>query len=210
MGWRGLVTAVLLAAVGVAGGVGVARWADDHPAELDGSRPVAAQSPSVPTNPPVQVLPDPSTPALPTFVPTHREKVGQDPFALELPVPNGWARSNSTSGVWTWTVPDNPQNTYLLRATLPGGFSTIPSALENRIAALSGATGIQEFDLEAQAADGFTATYVLDGYRRLTMERYLSLDGSQAVYAHIALIGREVDRAGMAALLDRIASRASR
>lgn len=203
-----MVTAVL-AVVGAAAGVGIAEWTADRPTELDGTTPVAA-SPSVPTDPPVEVLPDPSTPPLRAALPTHREKVGQDPFALELPVPDGWSRSNSRSGIWTWTVPANPQNTYLLRVTLPSGFTTIPTALDNRIAALAGATGIQEFDLESRTVDTFTATYVLDAHRRLTMERYLSLDGSQTVYASLALVGREVDREGMAALLETITAGATR
>lgn len=210
MSWRGLAVAVLLAAVGAAGGVGIARWTADEPNRLDESTPVAASSPSVPTNPPVEVLPDPSTPALATDLPTHRETVGQAPFSLSLPVPDGWSRSNSRPGVWTWMVPTNPDRTYLLRVTLPSGFSTIPTALADRIAALDGATGIEEFEVESQTADGFVASYVLDGYRRVTMERFLSLDGSQTVYTSIALIGREVDRAGMTALLDTLSEGASR
>lgn len=174
--------AAALAVVGAAAGVGIAERTADRPVELDTTTPVAA-SPSVPTTQPVEVFPDPSTPALGTDLPTHRETVGQDPFALELTVPDGWARSNSRPGVWTWMVPANPDRTHLLRVTLPSGFSTIPTALENRTAALAGATGIQEFELETQTADGFVATYVMGGYLRLTMERFLSLDGTHRAAA---------------------------
>jgi hypothetical protein len=210
MTWRGLVVAVLLAAVGAAAGVGVATWTAEEPATLAGTAPVSAADPAVPTDPPVDVLPDPSTPPLDPEVRTHTETIGQEPFDLELPVPNGWSRSNSRPGVWTWIVTDNPENTYLLRVSLPSGYSTIGAALDDRVAALEGATGIQEFTLEDKTADTFVATYVLDGHRRLTMERFLSLDGTQTVYAQVALIGREVDRDGMAALLDKISAEATR
>ena len=210
MGWRGLGVAVLLAVVGAAAGAGLAAWSEDAPTHVEDAAPVAATSPSVPSTPPVRVLPDPDTPALPTRLRTHRERVGQDPFALSVPVPDGWQRSNSRSGVWTWLVPGNPPNTYVLRVSLPSGFSTIDDALTDRIAALDGATGIQEFRVDDTTTDAFTATYVLDGYRRVTMERFLSLDGSRTVFAVVALIGREADRAGMAALMDTVTSGARR
>lgn len=95
MTWRGLVVAAALAVVGAAAGVGIAEVTDERPVELDTTTTPVAASPSIPTTPPVEVFPDPSTPALGTDLPTHRETVGQDPFALELPVPDGWARSNS-------------------------------------------------------------------------------------------------------------------
>ena len=210
MGWRGLVVVVLLAVAGAGGGIAAARLTADEPGTLTDASPVSAASPSVPTDPPVEVLPNPRTPPLDPEIATHRETIGQVPFRLSLPVPNGWARSNSRPGVWTWLVVDNPDNTYLLRASLPSGYITIGAALEDRIAALDGASGIREFTVESKKADMFTATYVLDGYRRLTMERYLSLDGTQTVYANVALIGREEDREGMVALLDRVTAGAEK
>jgi hypothetical protein len=210
MSWRGLGVAVLLALVGAAAGVGLARVLDDDPVAVAEVVPAVATDPSVPTDPPVQVLPDPTTPPLATDLPTHVATVGQKPFGLSLPVPDGWTRSDPKAGEWRWFVESNPLNTYVLRVVLPSGYASIGTALQTRIDALDGATGIQEFTVESQTADTFIATYVSEGHRRLTMERFLSLDGSQTVYANVALVGRMVDRDGMADLLDRITAEARR
>lgn len=210
MGWRGLGIAVLLALSGALVGSGVARVAHHDPQSLGDPAPVSAASPSFPTDPPVQVLPDPATPALATSLRMHAEQVGQPPFDLTVPVPNGWVRSNAKAGEWRWYVATNPQNTYGLRVVLPSGYVTIGNALQARIDALDGATGIQELTVESRTGDAFVATYVSDGHLRLAMERFLSLDGTQTVYASFALVGREADRAGMAALLDRVTDGARR
>lgn len=209
MGWRGLGIVVALAVVGAVAGAGYAVSQREEPTRLDDTVPASASEPSFPTNPEVEVLPDPSTAPLSTRLPTHRAAVGQDPFDLKLPVPDGWARSNSKAGEWRWFVESNPANTYVLRVVLPSGYSPVDTSIDTRIAALDGATGIQEFTVEDRYADGFTATYVLEGYKRLTMERYLTVDGSGSVYAVIAMTGREVDRAGMQALLDQIMAEAT-
>lgn len=214
MSWRGLgvASACVLAGLlaGAAVGAGVGLLADREPGSLDGSRPAAAVSPSFPTDPPVEILPDPLTPPLAPDLPSHKEKIGQAPFGLTVPVPDGWTRSNPKAGEWRWFVDGHPGNTYVLRIVLPSGYATIENSRDARIAALDGATGIQEFTLEEEYADGFVATYVLDGHRRLTMEKFISADDSPTVYATIALIGREVDRAGMADLLDSVATGARR
>lgn len=210
MTWRSLGVAVLLVGIGVVPGVLLARATEEGPRTVDRAVPVAASSPSFPTDPPVEVLPDPATPALATDLRSHTETIGQDPFALRVPIPNGWVRSNSKAGEWRWYVADHPTNTYALRISLPSGYSTIPNALASRIDALDGATGIQDFDVESQSVDTFTASYVLDGYRRVTTERFISTDGSTTVYAVIAMIGRDADRDGMTALVDRISSEARR
>jgi hypothetical protein len=56
--------------------------------------------------------------------------------------------------------------------------------------------------------DGFTATYLDHGYQRVTVERWLPQDGSSQAYAAVAVTGREADRAGIADLLERVATSA--
>lgn len=210
MGWRGLGVAVLLAGIGVVAGIGAAVLTADGPGALPASTPVSAHSPSFPTDPPLQVLPDPDTPPLEPGLRSHVERVGQQPFGLAVPIPNGWARSTPKAGEWRWFVEDNPLNTYVLRVVLPSGYATIPDALQARLEALDGATGIEDLTVESQTADSFVATYVSESHRRLTMERYLSLDGSNTVYVNIAIVGRLVDREGMADLLDEVSAGARR
>lgn len=210
MAWRGLGVAVVLAVVGALLGAGLALSLREEPTRLDATTPASASSPSVPTDPPVEVLPDPLTPALEPDLPTHVAKVGQRPFGLTLPVPDGWSRSNPTKGEWRWFVEGHPPNTYVLRAVLPSGYRTVARARDDRIEDLDGATGIEDFTVEETGADGFVATYVLEGYKRVTMERYLALDGGTTVYAVIAMTGREADRDGMTSLIDTVVTGARR
>ena len=76
--------------------------------------------------------------------------------------------------------------------------------LDARINALDGAEGVKDFVLETKSADGFIANYVSEGHRRVAMEMYVARPDSDVAFAWIALVGREVDRAGMTDLLGRI------
>lgn len=211
MTWRGLVVVVLLAAAGVAAGVGAAKYAQEQPVTLSNARPVSG-TPALPTTPPIAVEPDPDTPPLARNVPTHREKVGNGSRTMQLPVPNGWLRTDSAASIWTWTVPSHPNNTYFMRVSLPmGSFpATLTSARDARIAQLESAEAVEDLTVDDMSADTLEATYVLDGYRRVTFERFLSLSGGDTVEAVVTLIGRTVDRDGMAALLEKVTAQASR
>jgi len=200
--WIGLALALVL--LGLAAGYAAGNEPDDGPTEVGAARPIAAVEPSWPAEPPT-VLPDSTFPALATGVPTHPATVGTPPFTLTVPVPNGWMRSDSTAGEWKWYPADDYEpNTYFLRVRLIGNlYKQVPAALADRIGALDGAESVQDFDVESQTDDSFTAAYVSDEHRRLTMERFLPGPDGSAI-ASIALIGRMSDREGMAELFPRI------
>lgn len=202
MSRRGLGVALALLGVGIATGFVVGNVLSPEPASITTAAPVPAESPSYPVDP-VHVLPDPTNPPLEPALDAHYERVGQEPFTLRIPVPDTWSRTNSNLGEWKWFLEGTPLNTYLLRVKLVGNQNlTIPSALSARIDALAGAT--QQFTMESRTVDTFIATYVNDNYRRLTMERFISVTGDDSAYATIAVIGREVDRAGLSDLLERV------
>ena len=213
MSWRGLGVAVLLAGIGLVAGIGLARLTDDGPAVGDAAAPLPAQSPSLPIDPPVEVSPDPDYPPLARDLPTHRQEIGQGPFVVSVPVPDGWLSTNSNVNEWKWKPPlgsdgdgdGDVDNTYFLRITLLGNPPvTIASALADRIRTVDAASATEEFDLESQTEDTFTATYVIDGYRRLAIERFISIDGSDTAFANIAVIGRLPDRVGLADLMETV------
>ncbi|WP_435746528.1 hypothetical protein [Nocardioides sp. SYSU DS0663] len=196
--------AVLGLVLGAAGGVLAAGLARPEPTAAGTAVPVAAVSPSYPVDPEPEVVPDPDTPALAPGVPTRPAEIEVHPYRLRLPVPVGWLRSDSSLGEWKWLPPDQPgDNSFFLRVRLIGGVQTRAAVLQQRLDALGGASEVEDLVVESRDEKGFTATYVLSGYRRVAMERFLSVDGSTA-YAAIALIGRERDRRGMADLVERI------
>lgn len=203
-----VVGAVAGITAGIAVGVLAAHLAEPVPRVLTTAVPVPAVSPSYPVDPPPPVDPDPDTPAMRLALPSHLELVGSPPFGLRLPVPDGWARTNSTTGEWKWRPPDQPEDhAFLLRVRLVSGFEPREGAIQDRMDALEAADDVEDLAIEARDRDGFTATYVTDRHRRVAMERYLSFDGATA-YAVVAVVGRERDRLGMADLLARIALRA--
>ena len=171
----------------------------------DGPSPVAAASPSYPVEP-LDLLPDPPLAALQPGVELHQIRVGDKPFDLGLQVPVDWARTVPAPSEWRWyPPPGDVLNTYFLRVRLVANqYQPIATMLEARINALDGAEGVKDFVLESRIANGFVADYVSEGHRRVAMEMYVARPDSDVAFAWIALVGREVDRAGMADLLARI------
>jgi hypothetical protein len=120
---------------------------------------------------------------------------------------NRWRRERvENSNMWTFVKTGNPQNTYGLRVNIVRGQNlSIAAAMAGRIAALEDAEendALQDFEVTAQTDDTFEATYISGGYRRVTMEKWVSFDGSNA-YAEAAVTGRVVDEEGLRDLLTR-------
>jgi hypothetical protein len=198
---------VLLALVGVASGFGLAAvLEDDDPTRIADAAPVAATSPSMPSNPEIEVLDDPDTAELEPNLPTHLEKIGIKPSLIRVPVPDDWIRNNSTPGEWKWIDPDQPRyNTFFLRVRqVSNSFQEVSAALAERISDLSGAESVSDFDLESQSRDTFVASYVSGGYRRVAVESFVSTDSNEQADLWIAVIGRERDRTGLSDLLAQV------
>ncbi len=134
---RGLGWALLIAVLGGAGGYGLAVLLnDDDPALID-TAPVVAVSPSFPTDPPVVIKPDPPYPVLERGLPLHPVRVGSESFGVTVPVPKGWARTDTDLVESKWAPPGAPLNSYLLRVKIVSGLRlTIEEALEQRRTAL--------------------------------------------------------------------------
>jgi hypothetical protein len=110
------------------------------------------------------------------------------------------------TSMWNFVKPGNPLNTYTLRINIVRGQNvSIAAAKAGRIAALQDAEDngdIDDFETTANTSDAFEASYIDDGYLRLTMEKWVSFDGSHA-YAEAAVTGRTVDEEGLRDLLTR-------
>jgi hypothetical protein len=205
---RAVTVAALLTVAGAAGGYLLGDSLDQAPERIPAAAPVAGESPSYPSDPEVVVLPDPVTPALEPALPLHEARMGSPAFGVTIPVPDGWARTDDDLVQAKWEPPGAPLNTYLLRVKIVSGLHlTVGQALAQRLEALESV--VTDFDLETRTDDTFVASYVNDSYRRLAMERYLSL-GTSGAYVTIVVVGRLSDRVGMADLLERVTHGARR
>ena len=210
MWWRVLGVAVVLLAVGVAGGYAVASHDQTGPLAIDTPSPVPAVSPAIPAPPDNTTLPDPSTPPLDPDIPSSpiELRVGNNrSLGLRVDAPDGWDQNRiADTNMWNFVKAGNPLNTYTLRVSIVRGQNvSIAAAKAGRIAALEDAEAngnLDNFVVTAQTPDTFEGTYVDGGYLRLTMEKWVSFDGSHA-YAGAAVTGRAVDEEGMRDLLTR-------
>ncbi len=208
--WIGL--ALALALVGGATGYVVGRTTLDDPASIAGARPLPAVSPSYPVNEYV-VQPDPGIAPLAPDLPLQTAKFRAGGEAMTASVPVGWRRAPLQGrDSWNFADPDNPKNTYLLRIGIDAGDRvSLTVARESRITALEDAEtngAIEHLVIEERADDGFTATYLDNGYQRVAMERWLPQPDSAQAFAAVAITGRESDREGLADLLERVAASA--
>jgi len=202
--WAVGLVAVLVAGAAT-GGYLIRTSNEPEVATYDGPSPIAAVSPSYPVEE-LELVEDPDFPALQPGVELHKIRVGDKPFDLQLQVPVDWARTIPSAGEWRWyPPPGDVLNTYFLRVRLVGNqYQPIATMLEARINALDGAESVKDFVVESRIANGFVANYVSEGHRRVAMEMYVAGPDSDVAFAWIALVGREVDRAGMTDLLGRI------
>lgn len=205
MSGRGAALLVVLLGVGVVGGYAVAAAREDVPATTGTAAPVVARSPSVPVDPLPRLTPDPAVPALGTDLALHEELLGQTPFAVQVPVPDGWARNNSEALESKWKVPGNPANTFVLRVErVAAQRQTIQRILEQRIADIDAEQPF--FELRDSTDDTISFRYVFDGYLRYGSVRWLDLSGSGDAEIEVAVSGRERDLDGMAELLERVSA----
>jgi hypothetical protein len=216
-------SAMALALLGVAGGFASGRLLEDQPGTIASAAPVPATSPSYPVNE-YDVLPDPGIAPLGTDLPSHIERFRLSDFRLATSVPDGWRRVTLVGGsAWNFSPPSNPLNAYVLRIEIVAGSrSSVSAAKGARLLRLQSAQddgNLQRLVIEDETDEGFVASYldphkgpdgaILPGfYQRVTMERWLTF-GSDTAYADIAVTGRDVDREGMADLLERVAASAT-
>jgi hypothetical protein len=210
MWWKALGVFLVLLVVGAASGYALGDHSTDLPGTIPSAMPVPAVSPSVPTPsvPSVTISPDPTNPPLAVGVPLVPKELrigGANGFAVQAAVPD-WSVDH-TGNRWQYSGTPDALHTYGLRIDIIAGLhQSVTVAKAARLAALRESESqhhLQELDIQSDVGDTFTATYVSEGYRRLTMERFLTLGGTTA-YVDVAVTGRMVDSDGLDDLLDRV------
>ena len=204
MSVRAVGVAAVLAVLGVAGGYAAGELLEDGPTEVGVVSPLPAASPSYPIDPPVEVLPDPGLPPMQPGLPLRPARFGPDGFSFEVPVPESWELTTVAAGEWRAYPPGFVPNSHYLRIRSVGSFDSLAGATAERLDDLGSAGGVEELEVEARTEDSFVVSYVFEQYRRVAFEQFFSLTGDETARVAVAVLGREVDRAGMADLLRQI------
>ena len=199
---------MLLAAIGVAGGYA---YADLHASSPDGQgpgAPAAAASPAYPTTAQLNLKPDSDLPPLAQDVPLVPAKLGPPGTGINLMVPEGWDRINSTNGTVgaRWTAPGSPPGSYSVRVTLITTTQNPLAMVAGKIPQLQLDSHLTYLKFLEQTVNTLIFTYVYDGdYRIEQVDRFVTLTGGPAD-VEIATSGRLIDDPGMRALVDRMAT----
>lgn len=202
---RGMALLGLLLTTAVAVGFGVSMAVAENPSRGGAAAPVPARSPSLPVDPVPELLPDPPTPPLQPGIDVVRQRVGSGDFRMSLPVPRGWDFSVNSLNEWQWRPPDQPAFGYLLRVEqVLSNRRSIDWTLDRRIDELD--EDEDNLDVIEQTHDSLHFTYVTSNHLRHGYLTWLDLTGSDNAQVEIAVTGREVDDAGMADLIARIAA----
>lgn len=202
---QGMTLLGLLVAVSVTAGFGVSMAVAEHPAGGGPATPVVAQSPSLPVDPVPELLPDPATPALEPGIDLVRQQVGSGDFQMTLPVPRGWTFSPNSLNEWQWRPPGQPDFGHVLRIEqVLSNRRSIDWTLDRRIDELD--EDEDNLEILDQTDNSLHFTYVTANHLRHGYLTWLDLTGSDNAQVEIAVTGREVDDAGMADLIDRIAA----
>lgn len=203
MSWRGLVAVVALLAAGIVGGFATADQLESSPSTSGAPKPVTAQDPSFPIDPTQPVKADPPQPALGMGLPMRQVSVGAPPDRVVFPAPRGWSQVGALSNQVKYKVPNNPNNTFILRV------EQVTSDHESTQEMVQGKYD-QLRDDETQVKKSFRSidqlevSYVHDNYRRFALYSWIDVRGSGQAEVEIAITGRKKDLPGIRELMTTI------
>jgi hypothetical protein len=196
---------LVLLALGVLGGYAYAGLGLD-PVRSDGApAPLEAADPALPFTPPEKVNPDADLPPVATDLPVAPARVGSPPDGIVVPAPVGWERTDLPTDEARWSAPGRPIGSYAVRVQVLDRNRSIPQAVAERAAALPLDPLVSDLEVLDQSGDTLRASFILGGYRKLTIIRWVSFDGG-LVDVEIAATGRLIDQPGLEALVARMAT----
>lgn len=210
MSVRAVVLVLLLAVVGGAAGYAYADSSSDPRISRDPAAPLAAADPAIPYTPPEKVNPDSELPPLSPSLPMHDTDLGRRrQGGVVLPVPDGWFRNDLSTDEARWLPPDNPAGSYSVRVAVIDMRRTPAQAVAERAAALPGDSRLSDLEILSQEGDTLRASFILSGYRKLQVTRWISLDGA-GIDVEVSAEGRLIDEAGLDGLVSTIAAQVRR
>ncbi len=207
-GERGAVAArlaVVVAGLLAGAGLGYAAAGAERtvPTEIALARPFPAASPSVPTDPPITTVADPTQYApLGTDLDFVRRRVGVEPNRWIYDVPRGWEPAEEQPDGVRWTLPGNPVFTYSMRVAIIDNLpiTTAQTAVNRR----DNVRGLEGYQQLALTDNDLQFTYVLDQHARYQNSYWISEPRSDRTAFEITVSGRLSDREGLDALLEHL------
>lgn len=196
-------------ALGLVGGVAGYAWDMSRPGPdpTDATPvPVAAADPAVPWTPPEKVNSDADLPPVPADLAMTTAQVGKPrDGGVVVPVPEEWDRTDLADGLGSrWSAPGSPDGGYSVRVQVVDQNRSLAQAVAERAAALPLDPRVSDLEVLQQSGDTLIASFILAGYRKLQVVRWVGLDGS--VDVEISAEGRLIDQPGLEALVARMAT----
>lgn len=206
MSWRGLVAVVALLAAGIVGGFATAELLQSSPITTGAPQPVAAGSPSFPSNPRQPLEPDPPQEPLQTNLPMRDVSLGSGGDRIVFKAPRGWSRLGQLSNEVKYKKPNNPNYTYVMRVEqVTSDHEQIPFMIEDRIADLR--RDETQVKVLYRTHDQLEVSFVHENYKRFALYTWKDVRQSGQAEVEIAITGRSVDVQGMRDLMVKVHSR---
>jgi hypothetical protein len=192
------------ALVGAVAGYATSYASHQEPAEGPSAVPLAATSPSVPTNSPVHVVPDSDDyPPLETNLTYVTQFISQASARWQYDAPSGWEPHETSSGV-RWTLPENPEHTYSMRVVPVSVPITTRNLARYRFQAVRESPELEAVDLKSIDEHSVTFTYVVDQHLTYQHSYWISKTDSEIGVFEITVSGRLRDEPGLDELLDHV------
>ena len=183
--------AVVLAALGVAGGYAYADLDGSEPSGGGPGAPAAASGPAYPSTPKdPSILPDPDDPPLAEDIDLVDATLGKPGVGISLQVPKGWTRTDQPDGTEArWTYDPLGDSPFSVRVSLIQGRQSPPYMVVAKLAQLPLDPRIRDLKVVEQDDNSAVFTYVFGRKKIEQVDRYVSLSGGPAdVDGHVLLL----------------------
>ena len=205
MRMRGIGVALVLALMGLVGGYAAAGLLREEPVTVTDATPVPASDPSIPVDPEPTFAPDIAYPPLEPSLRYRRHTIGRPPFTWAYRAPRGWKPTVESLEEIRWRPANEPLiGGYSLRVKLSNEHKSKVDMVAQKLDAV--ASTYDDVVVLGRTEDELAFSYrdPSNDRQRFNTFRWFSIAGATEATFEMSVVGREVDRAGLADLLDQV------
>ncbi len=206
-----MVATVALLVTGVAGGAAAGNVLRAGASTVAAASPIPARSPSFPVDPERPYAADLAYPPLQPDLRYRDHTLGSPPFEWVYRAPRGWAPTVESLNEIRWRPADEPVvGGYSLRVKLSNEHKTGAAMVEQKLAAMQ--AGYEDVEVLGRTEDLLSFSYrdPTRNTRRFNSFRWFSPPGGTEATFEMSVVGREIDRAGLADLLEQVSRRVAK